>query len=54
MATAANAEHPLRNLCTALHDSGCRISEALALTPERIDLNPSFMRRPTLGLPPLL
>ena len=29
----------MRTLCTVLHDTGCRISEALALTPERIDLS---------------
>ena len=37
-ATAAKAERPVRTFCAVLHDSGCRISEALALTPERIDL----------------
>ena len=39
MSAAAKAERPVRTLCAVLHDSGCRISEALALTPERIDLN---------------
>ena len=38
MAAAAKAVRPVRTLCAVLHDSGCRISEALALTPERIDL----------------
>lgn len=38
MAAAAKAERPVRTLCAMLHDTGCRISEALALTPERIDL----------------
>lgn len=38
MAAAAKAQRPVRTLCAVLHDSGCRISEALALTPERIDL----------------
>lgn len=38
MAAAAKAERPVRTFCAVLHDSGCRISEALALTPERIDL----------------
>jgi integrase len=28
-----------RTFCTILHDTGCRISEALALTGQRIDLN---------------
>ena len=38
MAAAAQAERPVRTFCAVLHDTGCRISEALALTPERIDL----------------
>ena len=38
MATASKAPRPVRTFCAVLHDSGCRISEALALTPERIDL----------------
>ena len=38
MATAAKAERPVRTFCAVLHDTGCRISETLALTPERIDL----------------
>jgi integrase/recombinase XerD len=29
---------PVRTLCGVPHTTGCRISEALALTPERIDL----------------
>lgn len=37
-AAAAKAERPVRTLCAVLHDTGCRISEALALTSERIDL----------------
>src|SRR4051794_3684235 len=37
-AAAAKAERPVRTLCAVLHDTGCRISEALALTPERVDL----------------
>src|SRR4051794_15740846 len=37
-AAAARAERPVRTLCAVLHDTGCRISEALALTPERVDL----------------
>ena len=28
----------MRTFCAVLHDTGCRISEALALTPEHIDL----------------
>lgn len=38
LAAAAKAERPVRTFCTVLHDTGCRISEALALTPQRIDL----------------
>jgi integrase/recombinase XerD len=38
IAAAAQAERPVRTFCTVLHDTGCRISEALGLTPERIDL----------------
>jgi integrase len=38
IAAAAKAERPVRTLCAVLHDGGCRISEALALTPERVDL----------------
>ena len=30
--SAATADPPVRTLCTVLHDTGCRISEALALT----------------------
>jgi integrase len=39
VAAAAKAERPIRTFCAVLHDTGCRISEALALTPERIDLS---------------
>lgn len=39
LAAAAKAERPVRTFCAVLHDTGCRISEALALTPERIDLS---------------
>ena len=35
-AAAAQAPRPVRSLCAVLHDTGCRISEALALTPERV------------------
>jgi integrase/recombinase XerD len=37
--SAATAARPVRTLCTVLHDTGCRISEALALTSESIDLS---------------
>ena len=39
IAAAATADRPVRTLCTVLHDTGCRISEALALTSESIDLS---------------
>jgi integrase/recombinase XerD len=39
IAAAATADRPVRTLCTVLHDTGCRISEALALTPESVDLS---------------
>ena len=35
---AAKAARPVRTLCAVLHTTGCRISEALALTPEHVDL----------------
>lgn len=35
---AARAARPVRTLCGVLHTAGCRVSEALALTPERVDL----------------
>lgn len=38
MTAAVEADRPVRTFCAVLHDTGCRISEALALTPERIDL----------------
>src|SRR5689334_21283580 len=38
MAAAARAARPVRTLCAVLHTTGCRISEALALTPEHVDL----------------
>jgi integrase/recombinase XerD len=37
--SAATAAQPVRTLCMVLHDTGCRISEALALTSESIDLS---------------
>ena len=33
LAAAAKAARPVRTLCGVLHTTGCRISEALALTP---------------------
>jgi hypothetical protein len=39
IAAAAMAARPVRTLCMVLHDTGCRISEALALTSESFDLS---------------
>jgi integrase/recombinase XerD len=38
MEAARRAPREVRTLCTVLHDTGCRISEALELVPARIDL----------------
>ncbi len=38
LAAAKNAPLPVRTFCLILHYTGCRISEALALTPASIDL----------------
>lgn len=38
MAAARRAPREVRTFCTVLHDTGCRISEALELVPGRIDL----------------
>jgi integrase/recombinase XerD len=32
IAAATMADRPVRTLCTVLHDTSCRISEALAFT----------------------
>jgi integrase len=39
IAAAAQARREVRTLCGVLHATGCRISEALGLTAERIDLS---------------
>ena len=39
MQAAAKATQPVQTLCGILHYTGCRISEALELTPHRIDLS---------------
>ena len=39
IAAAATAPRAVRTLCGVLHATGCRISEALGLTAERIDLS---------------
>ena len=36
---AASAPREVRSFCEVMHHTGCRISEALALTPERIDFD---------------
>ena len=36
---AAGAAPPVRTVCAVLHTTGCCISEALALTPEHVDLS---------------
>jgi integrase/recombinase XerD len=38
LAAAAKAARPVRTLCGVLHATGCRVSEALALAPEHVDL----------------
>ena len=37
--TVTKADRPTWTLCGMLYCTGCRISEALALTPRRVDLN---------------
>src|SRR3982751_5165370 len=39
MASAAKAPREVRTFCGVLHATGCRISEALALTAQQIDLS---------------
>src|SRR3954465_10399362 len=39
IAAAAKAPREVRTFCGVLHATGCRISEALALTADRIDLS---------------
>src|SRR3954454_10848732 len=39
IAAAAKASREVRTFCGVLHATGCRISEALALTPQQIDLS---------------
>jgi integrase/recombinase XerD len=36
---AAKAPREVRTFCGVLHATGCRISEALALTPRQLDLS---------------
>ncbi len=35
---AKTADRPVRSFCDTLHATGCRISEGLQLSPERVDL----------------
>ena len=39
MAAAARAPREVRTFCGVLHATGCRISDALALTAQQIDLS---------------
>src|SRR3954469_15421756 len=39
IAAAAKAPREVRTFCGVLHATGCRISEALAFTPQQIDLS---------------
>ncbi len=39
LAAAKNAPLPVRTFCLILHYTGCRISEARALTPASVDLS---------------
>ena len=39
MATVAKAPREVRTFCGTLHATGCRISEALALTARQVDLS---------------
>src|ERR1051325_1890139 len=39
VAAAAKAPREVRTFCGVLHATGCRISEALALTAQQIDLS---------------
>ena len=42
------APRPVRTFCHTLHTTGCRISEALQLTPKRIDLKAALVIFETL------
>lgn len=48
LAAAAQAERITKSLCMVLHFTGCRISEALEITPRRIDLAQQSIRVRTL------
>ena len=42
------APRPVRTFCHTLHSTGCRISEGLQLTPERVDLAAQLVTFETL------
>lgn len=48
LAAARQARREVRTLCETLHYTGCRLSEALALTPRRIDLSGNTVTFETL------
>ena len=48
LAAAKTAARPVRSFCHTLHATGCRISEALQLTPRRIDLAAQLVTFETL------
>jgi integrase/recombinase XerD len=48
LAAATEANRPVRTLCAVLYYTGCRISEALALTPRRVDLGEQVLIFATL------
>ncbi|WP_062213081.1 hypothetical protein [Aureimonas sp. AU12] len=43
LAAAAKGDREVRTYCEVLHIAGCRISEALALTVRRVDLDARFL-----------
>ncbi len=49
---ARKAPRQVRTFCAVLHFTGCRLSEALALTPRRIDLADGTVRFETLKTKP--
>lgn len=48
LAAAAKADREVRTFCEVLHYTGCRISEALALTVRRVDLDAQVLVFETL------
>ena len=49
LAAATKVARPVRTLCGVLHTTGCRVSEALALTPEHVDLPLAVEHSPRAG-----